>query len=111
MNKLPANVQTMIDLLEDKQVEAIKTFDVRLKHPLTDFILVGTVNNTRKMQAIVDEVRRLAKGESVTLHHIEGQPESGWVLLDCHDMLIHLFSAEVRFKVEVERILEANLSR
>jgi len=30
------------------------------------------------------------------MHHREGYPEARWILLDYHDLIIHIFDAETR---------------
>ena len=94
-------------ILENKQAEDISEYDVKGFHPLTDTVMIATVNNTRKMQALLDEIRKQTAKEGLPFHHMEGQPESGWVLIDLFDIIIHLFSPDMRTRVEVEPILKA----
>jgi ribosome-associated protein len=97
----------IVAILEDKQAEDITEYNVRGYHPLTDSIIIATVNNTRKMQSLVDEIRKQTAKEGLPFHHMEGQPESGWVLIDLFDVILHLFSPDMRTRVEVEPILKS----
>lgn len=106
MKHNPKNlVDQVITILEDKLVEDIVAFDVQGKNPLTDTVILGSVNNTRKMQAVLDAIRQQSKDPTFPFRHVEGQPESGWMLIDLGDVILHLFSPEMRAQVEVERIL------
>lgn len=110
MNKPSSLVNTVLHILEEKLVEDIVTFDVQGNNPLTDTIIIASVNNTRKMQAVLDAIRQQSKDPSFPFRHAEGQPDSGWMLIDLGDIVLHLFSPDIRQKVEVERILQRNAS-
>ena len=94
-------------ILEDKQADDISEYDVKGFHPLTDTVLIATVNNTRKMQALIDEIRKQTAKEGLPFHHMEGNPDSGWVLIDLFDINVHLFYPDMRTRVEVEPVLKA----
>lgn len=36
--------------------------------------------------------------------HIEGRPETGWVLMDYDDFVVHIFTPEKRQYYELERL-------
>jgi ribosome-associated protein len=40
----------------------------------------------------------------IDLWHIEGRPETGWVLMDYEDFVVHIFSPEKRQYYELERL-------
>lgn len=48
------------------------------------------------MKALIDTLDRDMKQFGVDLVGQEGEPESGWVLLDFKDVIVHLFSREQR---------------
>ncbi len=37
-------------------------------------------------------------------HHTEGSPEAWWILLDYHDLIIHIFNEETRRYYDLERL-------
>jgi ribosome-associated protein len=96
----------VLKILDEKQAEHIKLYDVREKSPLTDYYIFATANNPRKINAIVDTIRKeFLTHKTFKLHHIEGRAESGWVLIDLYDTVIHVMT-----EVERERFfLEGNL--
>jgi ribosome-associated protein len=97
--------------LEEKKAEDIITIDVRDKTPLMDFHVICTAGNSRKMDAIKEEVEHqiiLAGGK---LHHIEGKPESGWILVDAFDIIVHIFSPEERDRIKLEDIFKPKRSK
>jgi ribosome-associated protein len=109
-NKHTPLAEHVLHILEEKLVENIVSFDVQGNNPLTDTIILGSVNNTRKMQAVLDAIRQQSKDPSFPFRHAEGAPDSGWMLIDLGDVILHLFSPEMREKVEVERILVRSIT-
>jgi ribosome-associated protein len=48
-------------------------------------------------------VRDTVKQElGILPHHIEGEPISGWVLIDLTDVIVHIFSPELRAFYDLE---------
>ncbi len=48
------------------------------------------------MRTISDEIAHEFKKEGVLPHHREGEADSGWILLDYSDVIIHIFGAAER---------------
>ena len=40
----------------------------------------------------------------MSLHHREGTPQSGWILLDFSDVIVHMFGAEEREYYRLEQL-------
>jgi ribosome-associated protein len=97
----------VVKVLEDKQAEAIDVYDVKGRSPITDIVIVCTINNSRKMDAIATQLRKdFVHHPTYRIHHIEGQPESGWMVVDLYDVVIHLMDAATREKMNLDAILQ-----
>ena len=48
------------------------------------------------MAALAEEVTGCLTKERVKIHHQEGTAASGWVLLDCADVVVDIFAEEER---------------
>ena len=46
----------------------------------------------RQIKAIYDEVTHVLKGEGILPNHREGNLDSGWLLLDFGDVIVHIFA-------------------
>ncbi len=97
----------VLSILEDKQAEDIKIYDVKGKSPITDFVIIASANNFRKLDAIINQLRKdFIHHPKYKVHHIEGKPESGWMVFDLYDVVIHLFDPTNREKMKLDEILE-----
>ncbi|MBA4386838.1 MAG: ribosome silencing factor [Verrucomicrobia bacterium] len=82
--------------LDDKKASDIVAFDVRKISEVTDFHVVATGLSTPHLKALASEVQHALKEKGVPSHRRAGDPESGWVVLDYVDVVIHVFMPDVR---------------
>jgi ribosome-associated protein len=70
----------------------------------TDYFLICSGTSTTQVRAIADAIEEKFKEKGVLPSHIEGYPESRWVLMDYDDVIIHIFHEETRKFYELERL-------
>ncbi len=56
------------------------------------------------MQALLEALDETLKQAVPGPFRSEGAPDSGWVLLDLGDVIVHLFSPEQRLYYDIERL-------
>jgi len=88
----------------DKRAGDLVVLDVQRVSSVTDYFLICSGKSTTHLQTITDAIRGELKGEGVQLRHAEGVAESGWVLLDYGDVLMHVFLEETRAYYALERL-------
>lgn len=91
--------------IEDKKGENIEVFDVSENSPFFSNIIIATIINKRNGDAIADEIDRVCASINEPIKNIEGKRESDWVLIDCGDILVHLFTKEERIRINLEQLL------
>lgn len=83
--------------------EDILLLDVSQISPVTDFFVICSGTSERQLRALAESVREMTKKELGLLpHHVEGQPLSGWVLLDFVDVIVHIFAPHLRVYYDLE---------
>ncbi len=85
-----------VDAASDKQASNVTLLDVRGICGFADYFIICAGENQRQMRAIYDEIEKRLKEEGVRPHHREGAFDSGWLLLDYGDVIVHIFSTEER---------------
>jgi ribosome-associated protein len=88
----------------DRKALDLVVLDVRELSSVTDYYLLCSGRSTTHLRSIVDGIREEMKGADVRLRHGEGAPESGWMLLDYGDVLVHVFLGETRVYYALERL-------
>lgn len=91
-----------VDVASDKQASDIVMLDIRGVSDFADYFVVLTAESSRQMEAVALDIEKAIEAEGVTLHHREGRPESGWVLLDFGDVIVHIFGPEEREFYQIE---------
>ena len=69
-----------------------------------DYFVICSGNSHRQVKAIADNIKEGLQARTVSPRFIEGQDESGWTLVDCGDVVVHIFYAPVREFYNLERL-------
>ena len=88
----------------DKKAVDLTVLDVQGVSSVTDYFLVCSGKSTPHLRTIIDAIRTELKADGVRPLHAEGRPESGWVLLDYGDVLVHVFLEDTRAYYALERL-------
>jgi ribosome-associated protein len=100
-----------VDVVENKKAEDIILLDLREKAIIADFFVICTGNSDRQLKALVDNVRESVKEQYAKLPFAtEGTAESGWMLMDYGDVIVHLFLDEKRRYYDLEGLWRAEAS-
>ncbi len=70
----------------------------------TDFFVICSAESDTQVRAVADAVIEGLEAEGVRICHLEGYQERRWVLLDCFDVVIHIFLGDVREFYSLERL-------
>ena len=92
--------------LDGKLGEDVVVFDVRGHSPVSDFVVLATGTSTPHLVALAEAAEAALKEAGGRLHHREGEPASGWMLLDAHAVLVHVFDAASRTHYDFEHLLQ-----
>jgi len=99
-----------VEAAGDKQASDIVLLDARAVCSFADYFVVCTVDTERQLRAVYEEVEHTLKKEGVLPHHHEGTLDSGWLLLDYGDVIIHIFATFEREYYQLDKLWnEANL--
>jgi ribosome-associated protein len=89
--------------LEKKAIDLVG-LDLQGLSSIADFFLVCSARSTPQADTIADAVRGALRAEGVRPRHNEGSAESGWLLLDYADVVVHVFLEETREFYSLERL-------
>ena len=91
--------------LDEHKAQDIVTIDVRERNPFADYYVLATAGNVRQLGALSDVVEQELAKIKFEIGHVEGKPESGWVLIDAHHVIINIFSKEERDRISLDEVL------
>jgi len=81
---------------DEKKARDLVILDLRKLSYITDFFVVATAGNPRQLRAVCDEIERAMHAVNARPIGREGGEESGWMLVDYGDLVVHVFDAERR---------------
>ena len=86
----------------EKKAEEVVVLDLRGVSGYTDFLVIGSGNSDRQLEAIADNVEKELTTHGHRVIGSEGQRGGRWVLLDFGDVVVHVFHAEERAHYDLE---------
>lgn len=104
---LEEQVKIVVGALEDKKAVDMKTYDVRGISGLCDAFVVATGIAAPHLRGIVSGVQAAMKEAGVNSFRTSGDPDSGWIVVDYVDVVVHVFSPEARAYYALEKLWEA----
>lgn len=85
-------LDTIIKTLEDLKVRDLAVYDFENRSPFYDYFVIATTNE-RQGNAAINYLKKALMADDIK--HVEGKGGT-WVLIDTHDVIIHLFREEDR---------------
>ena len=90
--------------LHEKKAVHLLAIDVHKVTSMMDYVLIVQGNVGRHLEALKRSVvDTLGKAGDKVLY-IEGRPESGWIVLDCFSVIVHLFLPKQRDLYRIEQL-------
>jgi len=94
----------IVDIASDKKATDILLLDIRGVSLIADYFVLCTGANSRQIQAIARAIDEQVAELGVPSPRREGEAETGWVLLDYGDVIVHIFSPAERDYYRLERL-------
>lgn len=92
-------------LIEHK-AEDVEIIDVKEKTPFADYYVLATASNIRHLKALCELVEDAFEKEKIKINHIEGKPETGWILIDAYHVIVNIFTKEERERININEVLQ-----
>jgi ribosome-associated protein len=90
---------------DDKKADDTIILGVGELLSITEYFVVASASNRRLVRTIVDAVEDAVREEhGRSPLRIEGLTEQQWVLVDYGDVVLHVFTEEMRAYYEIERL-------
>jgi ribosome silencing factor RsfS/YbeB/iojap len=87
----------VIKALEDMKALEIKVLDVRGLTDVADTMVIASGTSDRHVRSVA--------------HGVEGQQDSDWVLIDLHDMIVHVMLPRVREFYGLEKLWDMTATK
>lgn len=102
--ELPEPIPRIVAAMQDRKALDVVVLDLRASGAFTDYFVVGSGRTARQVQAIADAVGERLRAVDARPAHVEGYAHAQWVLMDCFDVIVHVFTRETRELYDLERL-------
>jgi len=94
--------------LEEKKAEDVLIIDMEGRSAFYDEAVLGTAPGHRALEALSEAVVDHLEELGYSPRKPEGTADSGWILVDAGDAIIHLFVKEKRESLSLETVLRGD---
>ncbi len=93
--------------LESDKAEDVVLIALSGKSEMADFMIIATGRSSRQVVALSERLSDRLKSKLGRSCRMEGKENGDWVLLDCGDIIVHIFRPEVREFYQLEKMWQA----
>ena len=93
-------LEKILKALDDAKLMNISLYDLNNTNPFYNYVFVSTASNKRQLQAAL----RYIDENKIEYNHVEGKDSESWVLIDCDDVLINIFSKDGRELYDIDSL-------
>lgn len=90
--------------LDEKKAVDLRVLDVSAQSSITDFLVLATGTSEPHLRALRVELEKAIDASANRIIGMETAQESGWIVVDVFDVMVHLFTAEARGKYGLENL-------
>ena len=101
---LEEQIEIVKTALVDKKAVDVKAYDVRGVSGFADAFVVATGTAAPHLKALIAGTQRAMKEAGISSYRTSGDPESGWIVVDYVDVVVHVFSPEARAYYALEKL-------
>ncbi len=91
-------------VMDGKKAQDIVVIDIQEKSSFADYLVIASGGSERQVLTLADEVEEQLAKEGLLVRNIEGKNGSGWILMDFGDVIVNVFTKEVREKYNIEKV-------
>ena len=90
--------------LDEKKAGDLRIIDVRSLSSITDFLIIATATSEPHIRALRVELEKVLDASKTHIVGFETRPESGWIVIDAFDVMVHIFTEEKRDSYRLETL-------
>lgn len=86
----------------------LKIIDMRETSSLSDYYVIASAENTTTARSMADTLSMLLKRNNLAIRSLEGTEDAEWILIDCSDIIVHIFLESVREIFDLDNLWREN---
>jgi ribosome-associated protein len=90
--------------LEEKKAIDLRVLDVSEQSSITDYLVLATGNSEPHLRALRVELEKAIDASKTHIVGMEIAQDSGWIVIDAFDVMVHIFAPDTRAKYGLENL-------
>lgn len=95
-NSLPVHLERCYHALDAHKGDDLRILHVGDVSSITDYFLIATGTSRPHLKALAEAAREALEEEGEEVRVGGVGDESGWAVVDAYDVMVHIFTAEMR---------------
>ena len=100
-------LKAVLAQLDDDKAENIVTIELEGRASYADVMVVASGRSARHVASTADHLAERVKADGFGRVTMEGEKTGDWAIVDCGDVIVHLFRPEVREFYDLESMWSA----
>lgn len=94
----------LAEKLSERKAEDITLINIGEKSSFADFFVNATAGSERQLVALGDYAEETALELGLEIRSSTGRTSVGWLLVDCGDIIVNIFTPEMREKYALDKL-------
>lgn len=90
--------------LDEKKAVDLRVLDVHAQSSITDYLILATGTSEPHLRALRVELEKVIDATGTRIVGMDVAQESGWLVVDAFDVMVHLFTPDNRKKYKLESL-------
>ena len=109
VKKINSELEKLLKLCEeiayDRKAENIIRLDLSEVSAVSDYFILCTATSEPHIRAVAERLQRgVLEKLKVKPVHVDGSPESGWIIVDFGNVMVHVMTAAARELYQLEAL-------
>lgn len=90
--------------LDEKKAIDLRVLDVSEQSSITDYLVLATGSSEPHLRALRVELEKVIDASHTRIVGMEVAQDSGWIVVDAFDVMVHIFAPDTRTKYGLENL-------
>lgn len=98
-------LKIVLESLDSVNLFDIVVYDMREKSPFFDYLVIASSTSDRQLKGAVTHIQNDLAKAGHDIAKVEGKNSNSWILVDCKDIIVNVFTKEEREYYNLEKML------
>ncbi|MGN0622297.1 MAG: ribosome silencing factor [Porcipelethomonas sp.] len=97
-------IKTIVSALDSKRADEIRAIKISDLTIIADYFIIAGGTSSTHTKTLAEEVEYQLSQKGIEPYKTGGSSNSGWIVLDYSDVVVHVFYKETRDYYQLERL-------